>query len=561
MEDDYKYDSNTDSNYANGILINRNLEIHGGGHTINGSDLASVFYQYSNTFNIYLYDINFVDCHGFSRSTVQRLTAAINCTFIRCKSGFGGVLYSCDAINCTFINNSASDFGGAMVYGNAINCTFLNNSGFHSSTYHVDAYACYFNDYHLDDDYFNAFIYGCATACIFENDCYGEEVTIIPGAISARNFKTLYDSSEKMYFDIIADYKKYDGINVTIDVYSRSGSLVRTYHGLTGADNGCLIDLDPGKYTATLHSDCAGIADANITISVYLSFPIISAPDFITTDGSDETFLITVVNEDNRPIENGSVKIVFNGDLANYTVNCATDANGEIQVPIKEFVPGVYHVDIYFLESDYYEEGYNTSTVFIKYFSEITYDYMYDDYHAIAHQEALVNFTLHYLYQGERNPCPNETLNILIQEEDGKVILNTTAITDSEGKASVSFTPLSIKNLIVTASFDGNPEENRYNATENEFNVHVFPIETKMNISVENTLIDYRPNISVNLTDINDNAVVGGKIILSFDDGTDPIEILIDGNRTVYEAKYYNANIAKDVNVTATFVPEPNDGY
>ena len=42
LNDDYSYDPNTDSNFKNGIVLNRNLEIHGGDHTINGSNTAKV---------------------------------------------------------------------------------------------------------------------------------------------------------------------------------------------------------------------------------------------------------------------------------------------------------------------------------------------------------------------------------------------------------------------------------------------------------------------------------------------------------------------------------------
>ena len=58
----------------------------------------------------------------------------VNSSFVNniANGDSGGAIHNGDAINCTFINNSARS-GGALYYGDAINCTFINNSALKGS--------------------------------------------------------------------------------------------------------------------------------------------------------------------------------------------------------------------------------------------------------------------------------------------------------------------------------------------------------------------------------------------------------------------------------------------
>jgi len=149
LDNDYKY-SEEDSAFKDGIVIDRDLNVYGNGHTINGSDKARIFIINSGT--VVFHNITFtngntsnhggairgkcttIDC-TFTNNTADALGgaiydgSAINCTFTGNKAEWiGGAMYLGSAINCTFTGNTAKDWGGAMNGGYAINCTFTNNT-------------------------------------------------------------------------------------------------------------------------------------------------------------------------------------------------------------------------------------------------------------------------------------------------------------------------------------------------------------------------------------------------------------------------------------------------
>ena len=133
---DYDYVADYDSGFENGIEINRTVTIYGNGHTIYGSNEASIFKV--NAANVIFHDIIFTKgnaTYGGAIYAYQEGCLAINCTFLdNYADEFGGAIYTqsfiepCTAINCTFTGNSARRWGGAVCYCNAVNCTFTGNS-------------------------------------------------------------------------------------------------------------------------------------------------------------------------------------------------------------------------------------------------------------------------------------------------------------------------------------------------------------------------------------------------------------------------------------------------
>ncbi|WP_407423159.1 hypothetical protein [Methanobrevibacter sp.] len=116
LDDDYTFDSTTDSNYADGINIDDdNFVVDGKEHTINANHQARIFNITGK--NVTLKNIKFIN--GYS-------------------SADGGVIYSkygLNLIDCQFINNHASGSGGAVfIENNSLNneftSTFINNSAF-----------------------------------------------------------------------------------------------------------------------------------------------------------------------------------------------------------------------------------------------------------------------------------------------------------------------------------------------------------------------------------------------------------------------------------------------
>ena len=97
LDCDYRYTEN-DSAFNEGIVINRDLNVYGNGHVINGSNEARIFNIISG--KVMFHNIT------FTNGNIGKWTD-------------GGALYGeCTAVNCTFIRNAAYH-GGAMAGGSA----------------------------------------------------------------------------------------------------------------------------------------------------------------------------------------------------------------------------------------------------------------------------------------------------------------------------------------------------------------------------------------------------------------------------------------------------------
>ena len=119
-----------DSDFKEGIVINRPVEIYGNGITIDGSNMARIFYV--NATDVSFHDINFINGYsevygGAIGQDASNIYTAINCTFTQNNAQYGGAIAGGNATNCTFTQNNAQ-YGGAMCSGIATNCTFTQNT-------------------------------------------------------------------------------------------------------------------------------------------------------------------------------------------------------------------------------------------------------------------------------------------------------------------------------------------------------------------------------------------------------------------------------------------------
>ena len=191
LDNDYKY-SDDDAAFKEGIIIDRDLNIYGNGHTINGSNQARIFKI--NSTNVVFYNITFTN--GNTRGNggaINGACIAVNCTFTGNTAEYGGAIALGSAINCTFTNNTA-EYGGAKAQGSAINCTFTNNT----AKYYGNAM---YQSYYLD--------------CIGqEGDYYN--CNLLDLSFEADNFTSTYKSNKG--FDIILKgrYDRIDFINVDV---------------------------------------------------------------------------------------------------------------------------------------------------------------------------------------------------------------------------------------------------------------------------------------------------------------------------------------------------------
>ena len=113
----YIYNSETDENYVNGIIINKSITIDGKGHTISGNNLARIFYV--NASDVTLKNIVFAN--GYLNGT----------------ESYGGAIYwngnYGNITNCTFTGNKIDNvLAGAIYwqgnYGSIDKSTFNSNS-------------------------------------------------------------------------------------------------------------------------------------------------------------------------------------------------------------------------------------------------------------------------------------------------------------------------------------------------------------------------------------------------------------------------------------------------
>ncbi len=126
LDQDYTFSSDVDSNFVNGIVINRSINIYGDGHTIDAKYQSRIF---NVTEYVGFYNIVFINGNSESGSAITGSNfAAVNCTFSNNYANrMGGALYGGYAKECIFEDNSAGRWGGVAYNSNLENCTFIGN--------------------------------------------------------------------------------------------------------------------------------------------------------------------------------------------------------------------------------------------------------------------------------------------------------------------------------------------------------------------------------------------------------------------------------------------------
>ena len=138
---DYIY-SSSDSDYEQGVIINKKITINGNGFTINGNDQARAFKISAS--NVVLNNISFVNCLVSSSSISSDSSSEGGAIY---WEGNNGVLVNCSFLNCYSSGSGSSysyAFGGAVCwrgyYGVLSNCSFAGCSVSSRSVYE-DSYA------------------------------------------------------------------------------------------------------------------------------------------------------------------------------------------------------------------------------------------------------------------------------------------------------------------------------------------------------------------------------------------------------------------------------------
>ena len=127
LSNNYKYNEESDQDFVNGIIIDRDLTIYGNGITLNGNSMARIFNVIDSNLNVSFYDIHFKNGHSSNNGGAIRGGTAYNCNFNDNYASNGGAICGGTAYNCTFKDNEAKHNGGAIFDGNAYYCTFTGN--------------------------------------------------------------------------------------------------------------------------------------------------------------------------------------------------------------------------------------------------------------------------------------------------------------------------------------------------------------------------------------------------------------------------------------------------
>ena len=154
---DYIY-SSEDSDYEQGIIINKKITINGNGFIINGNNQAralSIKYD-----NVIINDVSFVNCNASSSSSsnggavnwLGESGVLGNCSFVNCSSrSYGGAVYWYDEYgvlgNCSFVNCSSSSSGGAVYLSELSFRCVLGNSSFVNCSSSSSGGAVYWESY------------------------------------------------------------------------------------------------------------------------------------------------------------------------------------------------------------------------------------------------------------------------------------------------------------------------------------------------------------------------------------------------------------------------------
>ena len=251
----------SDSEFKEGIIVNRNVTIHGNGYNIDGQGIARIFNVSNN--NVIFQDIVFlngnasanggaiygdctvIDCSFVNNSATGEYGSSggavyfnggsiVNCIFINNFANlWGGSIYGGNVTGCTFINNSAGSSGsaGAMYGGSAINCTFINNTaGLIGALSNGVAINCTFTNNYADLGG-GAIGYSSATNCIFINNHIRGDFGYTGGAMdggSAFNCTFINNSAGNSYGGAISRASAVDCIFINNSAGGNGGAIYVT---------------------------------------------------------------------------------------------------------------------------------------------------------------------------------------------------------------------------------------------------------------------------------------------------------------------------------------------
>ena len=281
LDCDYRYTEN-DSAFNEGIVINRDLNVYGNGHVINGSNEARIFNIISG--KVMFHNITFTNGNigkWTDGGALYGECTAVNCTFIRNAAYHGGAMAGGSAVNCTFTKNTASKGGGAMWQCSATNCIFTENTGMTGGAiFDSSAVDCIFNNNTGMTG--GAILEGSALNCIFNGNTASQFGGAMSGGCAVNcifNYNTVSGTGGAIYEGIAISCK----FNGNTALFGKS------------------IYMD-------YYIDCIGQEDTNFGDELILEF---NMDDLITTYNPNNSLHITLINQENKALPFIDVKVII----------------------------------------------------------------------------------------------------------------------------------------------------------------------------------------------------------------------------------------------------------
>ena len=416
LSNNYKYNSVSDNNFKNGILINRKLTIYGNGVTIDGSNLARIFNVTGSDVNVEFHNITFINGNSSKIAGAIYGGNAYNCNFINntvYNYGYGGAIAYGNAYNCTFIDNKAH-YGGAIAYGNAYNCTFNKNKADYNggAIAYGNASNCIFIN-NTANDYGGAIIKGNAYNCLFTNNnasgyggamCSGRYDVQLFNAYNCtfiNNSATGNESTGGAIFKVNAYNCTFNNNNATLGQAMYKGSAILCIFNGDSTEDTTIIPatINVINYTSpsgerlkfNLTANGTLYDGFNTTINIYKDDgSLVKTVYALTGEGwivdLENGTYTAVLSLTDYPNENSTNATITVGRVNTYivinpidakvgqevTINYTTNSNGTVTIKINgttitggKFTPpasGTYNLTIEIAENDYYTAGYNETT-------------------------------------------------------------------------------------------------------------------------------------------------------------------------------------------------------
>ena len=377
-------------------------------------------------------------------------------------------------------------------------------------------------------------------------------------------------------FDVVSENGAYNGV---IEVNADHIILVPTptegtvsFLGtvsVTGTDNGTYHVDGTKDNVKTISADTNVLVVVNTTVTLNATN---------TTINGTSTITINVTYDDLdgniQPVKGGIVELTFTDSVGSeVSVVNATVENGIATYPypaVNTTVGKNVTVKARYLENN--TLGYRASEVNETNFTvaKINTTIDIEPINVVAHNTSSVNITIwnctadgsgnkHVNINGEFTDA--ELHEMIAVTQDG-VVLDFTISRDDDGNAIVSFVPNNGSDVNITVIYDGSEV---YNGSSNSRNVSVSELATNLVINSTNTTINGTSTITVNVTDDNDKAVVGGVVELTITDtkgntATVQVPVNEEGIATyTYEA--INTTVGKDVTVQGKYLENATLGY